>query len=342
MLYTQYYAIFYIAALGLVALIRARWIDIWSTSIKTNINYDEIGQIFLNLALAGLAFLPWMIILKNQMHTLSGTYWMQLTGVGMLPRVLFENLYMPPANAVMQIPLMLVCFAWLIGALIYAVLHRPNNLGSVLWLAFLPFGLAVLVSLVWQPVLHYRPLIGISPFLYILLAWPVEGLFVKLNHYTYVWFNRRAALVCAIFIIPLILVPDASMYVYTRENKTSSATKALTYIQAHWQPGDIIYDYTDDSWVNTTPFENHPSYKSPECGLVLGALSPATRQAIGMQIVPLTSLSYQRAWLLWSDSSEEPMCAFGQLTSQGLDPHKPLITLDSDEYYFDGLWLLEK
>ena len=338
MLYTQYYAIFYIAALGLVATIRNKG--------------DARRQLFMLLAgvLAGLVFLPWAIVLQNQMHTLSGNYWMQLTGVGMLPRVLFEILFMPPGNAVTQIPLMLACFAWVVGALLYAILHRPNNLGSILWLAFLPFALAILVSLVWQPVLHYRPLIGISPFLYILLALPVETLFweyslpnPRLPNFSgrYTGLDLRRVLLAAIFLVPLLLVTDGSMYVYARQNKSSGATRAVAYIQAHWQPGDIVYHYGDDSWVNTVPYNDLPNYKAPDCAPTLGGLSAATRAAIGMQIRPLSALTYRRAWLLWSDGPLEPTCDMAQLTSLGLDPQKPILPLTVDEYYFEGLWLLE-
>ena len=334
MLYTQYYAIFYIAALGLVALIR--------DSHKVTIAWEgptiitkQYHKIFLSLGLAGLSFLPWVVVLQNQMHNLQGNYWMQLTGPGMLLRVLFENLIMPPANAVTQIPLMLVCFAWLFGALLYAILHRPENLGTILWLAFLPFALACIFSLIWQPVLHYRPLIGISPFLYILLAFPVELCF---HGNTFQW---RSALFAAIFIISLILVPDASMYVYMRANKTSSFSAGLAYIQEHWQPGDIVYHFTDDSWVNTTPYNSLPNYKAPDCGPTMGELSLATRAAIGQPTMALKDLTYKRAWLLWSDSPNSPTCDIAQLTSLGLDPKKPLLVLADDEYYFDGLWLLK-
>jgi uncharacterized membrane protein len=322
MLYTQYYAAFYIAALGLVAMIRSK--------------QEEFMRIYMAGALAALAFLPWMIVLQNQMQTLQGSYWMQLTGPGMPVRVLFENLFMPPANAVTQIPLMLVCFAWLTGALLCGILHRPANLGSLLWLAFLPFGLALVVSLVWQPVLHYRPLIGISPFLYILLAGPAELLFSANK------LRLRPLLFAAIFLIPLILIPDLSMYVYARENKTSGASLALAYIQVHWQSGDIVYHFGDDSWVNTSPYNDLPDYKAPDCGPTPGGLSPATRAAVGQQIQPLSALAYRRAWLLWSDSPLTPACSAAQLTSLGLDPHHPLLVTENSEYVFDGLWLLEK
>jgi hypothetical protein len=342
MLYTQYYAIFYIAALGLVALIRVKHFHTFEGERK--VNFEEYRQILLNLMLAGLLFLPWLFVLLKQMHTISGSYWMQFTGVGMALRVLFENLLMPPQNAVIQIPLMLVCFAWLIGALIYVILHRPNNLGSILWLAFLPFGLAILVSLLWQPVLHYRPLIGISPFLYILLAVPVEALFEPLFNWDLTpsknkRLDIRKALFAAIFILPLILVPDGSMFIYLRDNKTPSEASALQYIQTHWHPGDIIYAFDDDAWVNLQPNTSLPLYKAPDCGLTMGGLSPITRSAVGQVIRPLTSLTYQRAWLFWSDSPLAPTCGLTQLTALGLDLAHPLLVTEQDEFVFSGLWL---
>jgi hypothetical protein len=322
MLYTQYYAIFYILALDLVIVHRYK--------------IEDIVRAFWANVFAAFLFLPWLSVLLNQMHNLQGTYWMQLTGVGQLPRVLFENLYMPPANAVTQIPLMLVCFAWLAIALIYAFRHRSDNLSSIVCMAFVPFALAVLVSLVWQPILHYRPLIGISPFLYILLAGPVEVLFQADR------LKWPFALFAAIFLIPLILVTDVSMYLFAAPNKRSGATVALEYIQAHWQPGDIIYSYTDDGWVNTEPYNTQPEYKAPDCGITLGNLSASTRQAIGQQILPLSSLTYTRAWVIWSESPLTPACAASQLPAIGLDPKKPVLVTASDEYYYDGLWLLER
>jgi uncharacterized membrane protein len=338
MLYTQYYAIFYITAIFLVGVIRE--------PIDTPI-WKFWDLLCFPTLCAFTAFSPWIVVLANQMHNLQSGYWMQLTGVGQLPRVLFENLFMPPANAVTQIPLMLVCFAWLTIALIYAFRHRIDNLGSILCLAFVPFALAVLISLVWQPILHYRPLIGISPFLYILLAWPVDDLLwqfarsSKFYVYGFHGVNIPKTLLVAIFIIPLILVSDVSMYVYAAPNKTSGATVALAYIQAHWQPGDIIYSYTDDGWVNTKPYNIQPEYKAPDCGITLGNLSASTRQAIGQQIRPLSALTYTRAWVIWSESPLTPACAADQLPAIGLDPNKPVLITASDEYYYDGLWLLE-
>ena len=337
MLWTQYYGFFYLAALALVALI---WFPekriYYYGSEDWEINHSR-GKILLTVTLAGLSFLPWALVMRSQMTTLEGGYWMQLTGPGMLLRMLFENLFMPPANAVAQIPLMLGCFAWLAMALIYAIRKPLKRIGIIYLMAFLPFALALLVSLVWQPILHYRPLIGISPFLYILLAAPVQALFDGKR------FKLAQALYAMIFIFPLIFVCDGQILLYMRMNKTPSADAEMAYIQAHWQPGDIIYHFTDDSWVNLTPYNSLPNYKAPDCGLTLGALSQPTRLAMGQQIIPLADLAYKRAWLLWSDSPLAPQpCTNAQLTALGLDPKKPLLIACSDEYYFDGLWLAER
>jgi hypothetical protein len=41
-------------------------------------------------------------------------------------------------------------------------------------MAFVPLLIAWIVSLVWQPVILFRPLIGISPFLYLIVCWTIE------------------------------------------------------------------------------------------------------------------------------------------------------------------------
>jgi hypothetical protein len=336
MLYTQYYGFFYLATLYLVAL-----------------NFNEHKQwpkIFLAFLLALWAFIPWGLVLKSQMSILSGSYWMQLTGSGMVLRVLFDALYMPPQNAVLQIPLMLAGFGWLIVAIGYALVKRNKVTGLVSLIAFCPFLFAVLFSLIWQPILHYRPLIAVTPFLYILLAGPIDILFAPPVNDLRLWIymlyafhglNLRRAVFASVFLLPLLLICDGNILANTPKNKASGAAVELAYVQAHWQPGDILYHFSDDSWVLTAG-NPLPNYKAPDCAPTLGALSPATRAAIGEQIAPLSSLQYKRAWLIWSDGPLNPACSRTQLTALGLDPDKPLLLTQDDEYVYEGLWMVEK
>jgi hypothetical protein len=322
MLYTQNYGLFYMACLCLLATFHHRY---------------ETPEIFLTGLLAGLTYLPWLIILNGQMDNIHGTYWMQMTSAGTPLRMLFEVLFMPQGNAVLQIPLMLAGYGWLFVALLYALRNRTANRFAILWMAFLPFGLSILVSLFWQPVMHYRPLIGTAPFLYILLAGPVEALFGESG------LHLRKTLYAAIFILPLILVCDVMLYLFAIENKTmDGALPYQTYIRQHWQAGDIVYHFGDDSWVNMTPYSpDLPNYRAPGCDITRGGLSTATRSAIGMQIVPLEDLTYTRAWLIWDDTPLDPYCSNGLIAGYGLDPHKPVLVGIDNEYIFSGLWLLD-
>lgn len=336
MLYTQYYGVFYLAAICLAGLF-------W---------YRSRQALYLLLAVglgSLILFTPWIPVIISQMSSMTGSYWMQFTGPGMALRVLFENLFIPPQNAVIQIPLMLAGYAWIFVALLYAWLHRNKTTGLVCLIAFLPFFFATVFSLVWQPVLHFRPLIGISPFLYILLAGPVDKLFVDKSFkpafwitVNQVWLDVTKTLYASVFILPLLLICDGTIYANLRTAKLSGASIELAFVREHWQPGDIIYHFSDDSWVNTAADSDLPMYKAPDCGPTLGGLSPKTRLAIGQRILPLADLQFKRAWLFWSDSPLEPPCIFQQLIDLGLDPHRPLGFAASNEYIFEGLWLLEK
>ena len=325
MLYTQYYAIFYIAALDLIILFRYKNEDL------------TIVRAVLANCVAALIFTPWLGMLLTQMGALSGSYWMLLTGPGQVLQVLFQVLFLPPTNAVIQIPLLIVFSAWLIIALFCATHYYWNNsdIGEIAILAFLPFFLALGVSLLWQPVLHYRPLIGISPFLYILFAIPVELLFQADLPIL------STATISGIFILPALLICDGNLYFNASAIKTPNSALELAYIQSHWQPGDIILHTADDFWVNSaaalTEAQARSVYMSPDCGPVLGGLSPLTRQAIGEQIAPLADLVYRRAWIVWSDGPLDPACILSAKPAGS-----PLVIGADDQYVYDALWLVHK
>ena len=71
--------------------------------------------------------------------------------------------------------IMVTFMALSVGLLHIHYAHHPSK-WTVLIMAFGPLALAWFVSLVWNPVLLHRALIGSSPFLYIIVAYPVEKL----------------------------------------------------------------------------------------------------------------------------------------------------------------------
>ena len=153
--------------------------------------------------------------------------------------------------------------------------------------------------------------------------------------------DLQRALLAAIFIVPLILIPNGQMYLYAHDNKQPGEAVELAYIQAHWQAGDIIYAVGEDAWINTAPDGWVQLYKAPDCGVTLGGLSPRTQAAIGEVVRPLDQISHTRAWVMWEDSPVIPACQKQQVIAMGLDPKKPLLRGGQSEFVMDGLWLQE-
>jgi hypothetical protein len=333
MLYTQNYGMYYWVALTLVALIR---------NLPDRATYKKV---LLAAGLAGLAYLPWVNVLVGQMRNIQGTYWMQMTDVGAPALTLFNMLFMMlSSNAVIQIPILLVGFAWLFGSLLLVIFgkhHRPasaartNYLLTVCIMAFLPLALAVLTSAIWQPVLHYRPLIASTPFLYLLMAEPVELLFDASGR-----FLCRRAIYAACFILPVILICDISIYAYSSYSKDDGSRLDLAYIQQHWQPGDVVLENSAQSWVNMTPYApDLPRYFIPQCSSENGRLSAATSQVLGMQDAP-SDLTYTRAWVIWLYS---PLTRVAENCAQDLyHLSAPVQVTIDNEYIYYGLWLANK
>jgi hypothetical protein len=150
--------------------------------------------------------------------------------------------------------------------------------------------------------------------------------------------------------IPLIV---ASLYGYYAnvsamkgDGAVSSLQGALAYVDAHWQPGDIIFATDDGPWINLYPYTDKPIYRMPTCeqkgsyAPVLGALSPATRQAIGMQIAELKDIPHQRAWVFAPSSPLHPNCYYAQIAD--LTKSRPVYVVDDGEWLYSAVWLVEK
>jgi uncharacterized membrane protein len=328
MLYTQYYGGFYWAALALIALIR-NWND--RASCKKAMR---------TAGLAGLAFLPWVIILAGQMGNIQGSYWMQMDSAGAPLLTLLDTLFFSlSTSAVIQTPVLLAGFAWLFMALIvifFGKMKPPIYRFTICIMAFLPIILATITSLVWQPILYYRPLIGSTPFLYLIMAAPVEMMFDASGHLL-----RRRTLYALCIILPAVLICDISIYAYSGVTKSSGGEQIeLAYIQQHWQPGDVALGVSDQDYVNMLPYApDLPLYLIPQCSNERGRLSDATRQAIGIQSAS-PDLTYHRAWILWTYS---PLTLVGEDCATDLfHLGDPVLLNNDDEFVYSGLWLVEK
>jgi len=323
MLYTQNYGVIYCAVIGAVLMAGD-----WRRSAAP-------------VAAAGFAaaqfFLPWVLVIISQMGEIEGRYWIVEAGPGALLKTIYQQFW---ASSVLRpgiVPSYVFTFAVILIGL-YAMLSQSRAWWPVAALAFAPFALAWLISVAWQPILLYRALIGASPFLYLIAAWPVQIVLA----------SPRRILYAACFVIPLWMLGLGGYYANIARMKGEAAISplltALDYVRAHWQDGDVIY-YTDDGpMVNLMPYTDLPQYRMGECEpktgySTLGSLSHDTRIAIGAEIAELDEIPHRRAWVFAPRSPLHPACYEEQLA--GIVQGDPLILVYYNEYMMSGVWLVE-
>ena len=122
------------------------------------------------------------------------------------------------------------------------------------------------------------------------------------------------------------------------DGAVSSMRGALTYVEANWQEGDIIFTTDDGPWINLTPYTDKPIYRMPTCSPVLGSLSVQTRDALGMHIAELNDIPHERAWVFAPTRSPlHPTCYITQIATLTNTP--PVYVVDDNEWLFSGVWL---
>jgi len=160
LLFTQNYGPFYLAAIALVLLTRESLYSYqWEMSTMT---------------CAGVVWLPWMMTVTQQMSDIEGRYWIMDKSIGSVLIILYKLFH----TAAMPEPLFFASYAVTFAAVILGVIaiirsRHPARV-TVATMAFVPLLIAWGVSLVWQPVILFRPLIGISPFLYLVVSWALS------------------------------------------------------------------------------------------------------------------------------------------------------------------------
>ena len=297
MLWLHNYGLIYCVVLWLAALAYDR--RIWK-------------PLTISLAVAGLSFIPWVIVLLSQMREIYGTYWMiNLTPVS----VLVDLAHSYFGNS--QLDADMVNFAVFTGLLVWAIIwtirRRSFNL-PLLILAFAPLALAVVISLVWQPIILFRGLVPSGTFIALILAQPVEYL------------GRKGLLLVGVFLVPALVVNLAGIaFRYKWADKLNLEDKAIEIIDAGWQDGDLLYFNDTGTFVTgAVSWENiNNTLQIPSCGSVYGGLSPTTKAALGMRSGPLP-IEANRIWVVAGESPFIPACENSYLKDNGLLNSEPV------------------
>ncbi|MBI5950196.1 MAG: hypothetical protein HY865_00950 [Chloroflexi bacterium] len=322
--YTQNYGLIYCAVIAFVLVV---------------MDWKQLSRVALAGVVTALAYAPWVLVTAGQMAEIKDRYWIVWdidagAALGILAKLFWASAMLEPGIVTSYV----LTFAAIIIGVYTVARERHPAWWLVLTMAFVPVGIAWIVSVLLQPILIFRPLIGVAPFLYIIVAWST--------------FNLRPStkLYASCFIVPIFMFGIAGYYVNIANMKGEGAAPmlgTLEYIRANWQDGDVIFYADDGPMVNISPYTDLPQYKMPACGAradfgtVLGSLSDQSRAAIGIPIANLEDVPHVRAWVYAPRSPLHPLCYEEQI--KDIAPEgRQVITVDNNQYISSGVWLVEK
>jgi 4-amino-4-deoxy-L-arabinose transferase-like glycosyltransferase len=194
-------------------------------------------------ALGVALFLPFVPQLIGTTSGVVSSFWLRPISpfYGVMALVGLSNF--ASARALEAFPLLMRAFGAMAAALLIVLVllyhlralrqqaaERSTHvlLHSMIWV---PMVLATVISLTIKPILAERYLTGLTPFLFLLIAWTVL-------HFWHVRLMRVAAVLFALSIVLIIPV------IYPHEPERSPLIDTARYLQAQQQPGDAIA-YTD-------------------------------------------------------------------------------------------------
>jgi hypothetical protein len=162
---------------------------------------------------------------------------------------------------------------------------------SLLAMVVIPFGLIVLVSLFWQPILINRVMAPVTPFFYLLIGWAMTR-------------SKQRLIAWSLLAFPtMVLILSLSMFgVIGRQARD----KTQFNLYGDYRAGDALYHANVISYVLWHYYRpDIPQYLwSQEGGLAQGLLSSQTKKAMGMQQVDFEKIVCQpggprRWWLIF-------------------------------------------
>jgi len=325
--YTQNYGLFYMAALGLVAIYRER------DALRNIRIWLRMGWVF---GLPVLAWLPWAGVMIYQMSIIEGGYWITPP----TPGAVISAVYMVVFGLAQAEPIHVLTVVGAVALLVLSFLRlaqrRPAGSVPLVLMAAVPTLLPIIVSWLWSPIFLYRGLIATAPALYLIIGW---------------WWDRISSDVlrwyAVTLIAPVMLVGLINYYAHNPKGGGEQLLNVVETIRAEYRPGDIIYHVDSGSMVGWWTYgDKHiPQYKAPlppTCQPgeeTLGGLSAHTRQALGIREIPLDQIDHNRAFIVWGQGPTSRSCWADYY--HYLIESEPFTLSDDSDYVLSGVWIYE-
>jgi len=233
-------------------------------------------------AIAGTIYAPWVGVVWRQIASVGADYWIMDLSAGRIIAVIYESLASPAADETTLILAVVIVFVLLLVGAGYALKQRRF---SLLWLAFAPLLIGLIISVAFRPILIYRIMIGATPFMLVVMSlglWEIKRVF---------GWGMLVPFVGALFLI------IGSMF--TSELKPKYAER---YQATPIMPGANCYHISETTLILAEVYmSNCHNYLLPET--YTHSVSDAAKRAMGMDMRPFEAMPPTfETWLVFNRS----------------------------------------
>jgi mannosyltransferase len=274
-MYTQQLSAFYLAALALFPAVLGRW------------------DVFKRVAAAGVAalalYLPWLIHLPQQVGKISQAYWLPRPGLAQAAQTLFA----------LTVPLLELPQWILVGGLLAAMLlvvflalrayHARRAVGLVLWLAFAPPALMIVIGQL-LPVYLPRALLPCVLMFYVGAGW----LFAR---------GGMPRVVVGGLTALWIVVGGAGLLQHYQWDSfpNSPFDRVAAYLNRTRRPGDVIVHSNKLTFLPMVYYDRElpQTFVADPPGSPQDTLAPATQRVLGLIEQPCVEEAVRGAERVW-------------------------------------------
>lgn len=231
--------------------------------MEVSFSWLEVSKMGL---VASLIYMPWLTIAWRQLQAISGHYWILPLSPGRLVYLLVELI---AGYSLTGLGLLVMAGVALALALVGLVRAIQAGAYEVIILAIMPVMIGILLSVAVAPVLIARVLIGVLPFLLLLIAWGGYDLYYHIAGH---WLTVTGIAGGIIALYSMFAAPARPDY-------------ASAYAALGVQPGDQCYHLSAGSHILA-------SYYLPQCYHITWAGAP--RKANGLSDQTIVAMGIER------------------------------------------------
>jgi len=299
LVYTHHYGWLYLAAILLA----------WASATIADRRYRDLPGVVGVGLVAVISYLPWITYTIAQTVQFQAGHWLWLPTAAdvldMMGQLIFVKISVGEWQALLLVLAGLAAsvafYPWLVQKIFSRTLSPTIVL--LVWLMAAPIAGALVVSYAWRPIFMARPLIGVAPFFYTLLAMAIADL------------PRSGRVGATLAILPglVMAVPHSAREALLVRSR---APYVASIIAARWQPGDVVLHTSLTTQVELhgyLPAVDQYMMRPLDQGGLGWGYSPSTRAALGIREIdpntlpPVTGRVFLiNAWVPGTDAQHAP------------------------------------